>query len=114
MKVATIIAASLLGLIAIPAQQDVGMASAASMPSVVEQKIREAWRDFKEKREDAYAALLADDFTGIEIDGKGPHDKRASVSEVRAGTLNSYSLNNLKVLALGANAALAPPGNLPI
>jgi integrase len=30
---------------------------------IVERKIREAWLDFMEKKEDAYAALLADDFT---------------------------------------------------
>lgn len=52
-------------------------------------------------------ALLANDFTGVEIDGKGPHDKKASVSEVKAGTLNRYSLGEVKVVALGADSALA-------
>src|SRR5215469_3166202 len=82
-------------------------ANSAPVSSPVESRIREAWQDFKEKKADAYAALLDDDFTAVEIDGKGPHDKKASVGEVTAGTLNSYSLNGLKVLALGANAALA-------
>jgi hypothetical protein len=27
---------------------------------------------------DPYAALLDDDFTAVEIDGKGPHDKKAA------------------------------------
>jgi ketosteroid isomerase-like protein len=52
-------------------------------------------------------SLLADDFTAVEIDGEGPHEKQASVSEVGAGTLRSYSLKDLKVTALCANVALA-------
>lgn len=111
MTVATIIAVTgLFGLMAIPQQktnQAADAASASAMRSAVEQKVREAWQDFKDKKTDAYAALLADDFTAIEIDGKGPHGKRASVSEVAAGTLNSYTLNDLKVIPLGTNAALA-------
>jgi ketosteroid isomerase-like protein len=111
MKVARIFAITgLVGLMAIPqheTNQAAGAASASAMRSAVEQKIREAWQDFKDKKADAYAALLADDFTAVEIDGKGPHDKRSSVSEVAAGTLNSYTLNDLKVIPLGANAALA-------
>ncbi|MGA8220563.1 MAG: nuclear transport factor 2 family protein [Candidatus Acidiferrales bacterium] len=79
----------------------------SSSSAVVENKIREAWQDFKAKKEGAYANLLADDFTAVEIDGEGPHDKQASVSEVRAGTLRSYSLKDFKVRALCANVALA-------
>ncbi len=82
-------------------------AGVSSAPAIVENKIREAWQDFKEKNEGAYANLLADDFTAVEIDGEGPHEKQASVSEVGAGTLRSYSLKDLKVTALCANVALA-------
>ena len=82
-------------------------AGVSSVPVVVENKIREAWQDFKEKKEGAYANLLADDFTTVEIDGEGPHEKQASVREVAAGTLRSYSLKGLKVTALCANVAMA-------
>jgi ketosteroid isomerase-like protein len=71
---------------------------------IVEKKIREAWQDFKAKKKGAYANLLADDFTAVEIDGEGPHEKQASVTEVGAGTLR---LKNLKVTSLCANVALA-------
>lgn len=110
MKLATAALASLLGLMALWQQKTGQGAEAASGPpvrSVVESNIREAWQDFKAKKADAYAALLDDDFTAVEIDGKGPHDKKASVAEVTAGTLNSYSLNGLEVIVLGANSALA-------
>jgi len=111
MKFATTVAlASFFGLMVL-SQQNTGKgaeaASGSPMASVVEKKIREAWQDFKAKKAEAYAALLDDDFTDVEIDGKGPHDKKASVAEVTAGTLNSYSLNDLKVIALGTNSALA-------
>ena len=79
----------------------------SSVPVVVENKIREAWQDFQEKKTRAYANLLADDFTAVEIDGEGPHEKQASVSEVGAGTLRSYSLKDIKVTTLCANVALA-------
>lgn len=87
--------------------QDREAVRGSPMRSVVESKIREAWQDFKEKKANAYAALLDDDFTEVEIDGKGPHDKKSSVAEVTAGTLNSYSLNGLTVTALGPDSALA-------
>jgi ketosteroid isomerase-like protein len=111
MKLASTAAlASFLGLLALSqlkAGQGAEAPSSSQVRSVVESKIREAWEDFKAKKADAYAALLDDDFTGVEIDGQGPHDKKASVAEVTAGTLNSYSLNDLKVIALGVNSALA-------
>jgi Domain of unknown function (DUF4440) len=111
MKLVTIVMlVPLFGLAALSqpkANQNAGVSSGSPVRSVVESKIREAWQDFKEKKEDEYAALLDDDFTCVEIDGKGPHDKKANVSEVKAGTLNSYSLRDFKVVALGANSALA-------
>ena len=81
--------------------------SHSSAQSVIERNIRKSWQDFKEKKADAYAAFLDNDFTAVEIDGKAPHDKKASVSEVAAGTLNDYSLNDIKVTVLAANVALA-------
>ena len=112
MKLAVIVAlASFVGVLALSQQRrtnhGAGAPSGSSVQSVVERKIREAWFDFKEKKEDAYAALLADDFTEVEIDGKGPHDKQASVREVKAGTLNRYYLSDFRVTALGKNSALA-------
>lgn len=44
----------------------------SSSSVVVENKIWEAWQDFKAKKEGAYANLLADDFTAVEIDGEVP------------------------------------------
>jgi ketosteroid isomerase-like protein len=43
----------------------------------------------------------------VEIDGKGPHDKKASVSDVKAGTLDRYSLGDIRVTPLGPDSALA-------
>ena len=108
MKAAIIIAlCSLIWLTAARQDKINQNAGVSSVPVLVEHKIREAWQDFKEKKEGAYASLLADDFTTVEIDGEGPHEKQAAVSEVRAGTLRSYSLKDLKVTALCANVALA-------
>ena len=63
MKFATTAAlASLFALMALSQQttgQGAEVASDSPVTSVVESKIREAWQDFKEKKADAYAALLA-------------------------------------------------------
>jgi ketosteroid isomerase-like protein len=82
-------------------------ADASSVSAVVENKTREAWQDFMDKKEGAYANLLAEDFTAVESDGKGPHEKQASVSEVSGGTLRSFSFKDFKVTALCADMALA-------
>jgi hypothetical protein len=111
MKLATVAALASFFALMVLSQQKTGQgAEAASGPpitSTVESKVHEAWEDFKTKKADAYAALLDDDFTGVETDGKGAHDKKASVDEAAAGGLNSYSLSDLKVTALGANSALS-------
>jgi ketosteroid isomerase-like protein len=105
----TIAIAALIGLMALSQKtgQSVQAASDSLVRSVVENRIREAWEDYTAKKADAYAALLDDDFTAVVIDGKRPHDKRASVAAVPAGALNGYSLNDLKVVALGVDSALA-------
>jgi ketosteroid isomerase-like protein len=107
---ATVALASFLGLMALSLQRAKHSFEAATGPTVefvVESKIHEAWQDFKTKDADAYAALLDDHFIAVQIDGKAPHNKNACVAEVVAGTLNSYSRHGLRVIALGANAALA-------
>ena len=73
----------------------------------VEKLIRQAWQDFKDKKKDAYAAALADDFTAVEADGKGPRDKKTAVNEVDSITLSSYSLTDMKVVPLGSAVAMA-------
>jgi ketosteroid isomerase-like protein len=111
MKFATTAALALcFGLITLPPYQKTGQGAETASDSTVrsvESKTREAWKDFKAKKVDAYAALLDDDFTAVEPDGEGPHDKKASVDGLKAFTLNRYSLHDLRVIALGPNSALA-------
>ncbi len=73
----------------------------------VEKLIRQAWQDFKDKNKDAYAAVLADDFTAVETDGNGPRDKKTAVNEVDTINVSNYSLTDMKVMPLGSTAAMA-------
>jgi hypothetical protein len=107
MKAAIIIALCSLFWLTAAQQDKIDQDAGTSVPVVVENRIREAWQDFQAKKEGAYANLLADDFTAVEMDGEGPHEKQASVSEVSAGTLRSYSLKDFKVKPLCASVALA-------
>jgi hypothetical protein len=79
----------------------------AGASAQVEKLIRQAWQDFKDKKKDAYAAILADDFMAVEADGKGPRDKKTAVNEVDAFSLSNYSLTDMKVTPLGSTAAMA-------
>ncbi len=69
-------------------------------------KIQQAWQDFKDKKKDAYAAVLDDKFMAVEADGKGARDKKAAVAEVDSIMLHSYELSDFKITSLGG-AALA-------
>ncbi len=82
-------------------------AGAKGTASKIEALSRKAWEAFKAKDKDAYSKLLTDDFTGLEIDGKGPRNKTAGVAEAESYQINNYEISGFKTTSLGPNAALA-------
>ena len=73
---------------------------------MLEAKVRKAWEDFKEKRKDAFAAILTEDFTEAEEDGAGFRDAKAEVAEIDQFELKQYTLSNFKVRPIGSGGAL--------
>ena len=44
--------------------------SSASVAKTLEAKIRQEWQDFKDKKKEAFAAVLAEEDTQVWVDGK--------------------------------------------
>ena len=72
----------------------------------LEAKIRKAWEDYKAKNKDAFAAILADDFTEVEEEGNGFGDKKTILDEIDQFQINQYNLHDFKVKPVGADGAL--------
>jgi len=97
------------------AQANPPQAKAAAKPSAATPKsssnlealTRKGWDLFKAKDKAGYGKLLADEFTSVEADGKGPRDKNAAVAEAETFQINSYTISDYKTTSLGPNAALA-------
>jgi hypothetical protein len=83
-----------------------GAASADSGPKeMFETKIRVEWEALKNKDKNGYAELLADDYLGVEVDGKGERNKIQAVGELAETNVFRYTLWGFKLIPLGPDAA---------
>lgn len=69
-------------------------------------KVQAEWEALKNKDRKAYGSLIADDYLGVEVDGKGERTKSQMLNEVPEGNVNHYALWGFRVLPLGPDAAL--------
>ena len=72
-----------------------------------ESKIIAEWEALKHKDKKAYAELLADDYQGVEVDGKGERNKIQVLSELAAENVFDYTLWGFKLIPLDPDAVLA-------
>jgi uncharacterized protein (TIGR02246 family) len=82
------------------------VAGDSALKDMFEANIKAEWEALKSKDKKAYAELLADDYEGVEVDGKGERTKMQSVSELAAENVYNYTLWGFKVIPLNPNAAL--------
>jgi len=68
-------------------------------------KIKAEWEAIKNKDKKAYAELLADDYQGVEVDGKGERTKSQALNELAEGNAFNYTLWGYKLIPLGPDAA---------
>lgn len=78
----------------------------AALSSALEAKVRQAWQDYKNKKKEAFAAILTDDFTTVEEDGSGLRDKKSEVDEIDQFNIAKYTLSDFDVKRIGAQGAL--------
>jgi len=76
-----------------------------ALKDMFEAKVKAEWEALKNKDRKAYAGLLADDYQGVEIDGRGERNKIQSVNELADTNVFNYTLERLKLIPLGPDAA---------
>ncbi|MGA8619481.1 MAG: nuclear transport factor 2 family protein [Candidatus Sulfotelmatobacter sp.] len=85
-----------------------GAISDESKPKeMFEAKIKVEWEALKNKDKRAYGDLLADDYQGVEVDGRGERNKVQALTELVETNAFNYTLWGFKLIPLGPEAALA-------
>jgi len=96
---------------ALPAQFGEGHPSSSSsaeskLKDMFEAKIKVEWEALKHKDKKAYSELLADDYEGVEADGRGERNKVQAVNELAETNVFNYTLWGFKLIPAGPDAAL--------
>jgi hypothetical protein len=76
------------------------------LKDMFEAKIKTEWEALKNRDKKAYGDLLADDYEGVEVDGKGERTKLQALNELPEGNVANYTLWGLNVIPVGQEAAL--------
>ena len=78
----------------------------SALNTMFQAKIHAEWEALKAKDKKAYGDLLADDYQGVELDGRGERNKIQSINDVDETTTFNYTLERFKTISLGPDAAL--------
>jgi len=78
----------------------------SSLEDMFQAKIKAEWEAIKNKDKKAYGDLLADDYQGVEVDGKGERTKPQALNELVDTNVANYTLWGFKLIPLGPEAAL--------
>jgi len=84
----------------------VSVSDDSALKSMFESKIKVEWEALKNKDKKAYGELLADDYQGVEVDGRGERTKIQAINELVETNVFNYSLFGFKVIPLQPDAAL--------
>jgi len=85
--------------------QSSAVSADSGLKEMFEAKIKAEWDALKNKDKNGYAELLADDYQGVEVDGKGERNKIQAVNELADTNLFTYTLWGFKLIPLGPDAA---------
>jgi hypothetical protein len=78
----------------------------SALKDMFEAKIKVEWEALKHKDKKAYGELLADDYQGVEADGRGERNKIQAINEVADTNVYNYTLFGFKLIPAGPDAAL--------
>jgi hypothetical protein len=81
-------------------------AAGSKLKETFQAKIKTEWEALKHKDKKAYADLLADDYEGVEADGRGERNKIQAVNELADTNVYNYSMFGFKLTPLGPDATL--------
>ena len=82
-----------------------GDAAASAIKDLFEAKIKAEWEAVKNKDKKAYGAMLADDYQGVEVDGRGERNKIQSITDLDEQHFSLYTLWGLKVISSSPDSA---------
>jgi hypothetical protein len=77
----------------------------SGLKDLFESKIKVEWEALKNKDKKAYGELLADDYEGVEVDGRGERTKIQALNELVSTNVFNYTLWGYKLIPLGPDAA---------
>jgi ketosteroid isomerase-like protein len=87
------------------AERPSGNSADDALRAMFESKIKTEWEAIKNRDKKAYGDLLADDYQGVEVDGRGERNKAQAVDEVSQQNVARYDLWGMKLISLGPDAA---------
>jgi Domain of unknown function (DUF4440) len=77
----------------------------SALKDMFEAKIKVEWEAIKNKDRKTYGELLADEYQGVEVDGRGERNKVQAIRELAETNVSNYTLWGLKVIPVGTDAA---------
>jgi len=77
----------------------------SALKSMFEAKIKVQWDALKNRDKKAFGELLADEYQGVETDGRGERNKIQAIVEVPETNLVNYTMWGLKVTPISPDAA---------
>jgi uncharacterized protein DUF4440 len=86
-------------------QQPTSVSTDSGLKEMFQANVKAEWEAVKNKDKKAYAELLADDYQGVEVDGKGERTKVQAINELEAGNVSNYTLWGFKLIPLGPDGA---------
>lgn len=86
-------------------QPSSGISADSNLKDMFEAKIKAEWEAIKNKDKKAYGELLADDYEGVEVDGRGERTKIQALNELVDTNVFNYTLWGYKLIPLGPDAA---------
>lgn len=83
-----------------------GSTANSPLADMFQAKVKAEWEALKNKDKKAYGDLLAEDYEGVEVDGRGERTKTQSINELADQNVFNYTLWGFKMIPLEPNAAL--------
>src|ERR1700686_447110 len=81
------------------------LSAASSLNDVFQAKIKDEWEALKNKDKKAYAEVLAEDYQGVEVDGRGERNKLQAINELAETNVFNYTLWAFKLIPLAPDSA---------
>jgi hypothetical protein len=78
----------------------------SALKDMFEAKIKAEWEAIKNKDKKTYGELLADDYQGVEVDGKGERNKLQALNELAETNVFNYTLWGLKLIPASPEGTL--------